>query len=265
MVDDGLRAPPPTPDDAHRSLSFGSVAQAYDRYRPSFPAEARTRALGVRRLDVVEVGAGTGLMTEVLLRLGHRVIAVEPDAHMRERMPERAPGAVVEEGNAESLPIGDASQDAVVAAESFHWFDKRRALPEFGRVLRAHGRLVIVWHVSDESVRWVNDFHRLLDRVHPAKPGGSGREVDVEPWFTIADERRFAYAHRTDADGLVGLAGTWSPIIVSPRRDEVLAEIGSFATSHPDLAGKPSFAFPLLTRVVVCRRPSDDGTADAGP
>ena len=254
MPDDGAPESALAPaEDALRSSSFGTVAEVYDRYRPTFPPEALAWALGDPALEVLDLGAGTGLMTQVLVDLGHQVVAVEPDDAMRHQIPGRAPDAICHAGSAEAIPLPDASEDAVVAAESYHWFDKPRALPEIARVLRPQGRLVIVWNVSDESVTWVKDFHALLQSVNPAPRGGTGRAVSPEPWFTVSEDRRFPHAHTTDADGLVGMAATWSPIIVSPRRDEVLDSIRTFATTHPDLAGRSSFDVPYLTRVVVCR------------
>jgi SAM-dependent methyltransferase len=237
-------------DDDLRAQSFGDVADAYDRFRGSFPPAGLTWALGDSALDVLEVGAGTGLMTEVLLRLGHRVVAVEPDPQMRQRLRIRCPAAGDREGTAEELPVVAGSCDAVVAADAFHWFDKARALPEFARVIRPHGHLVIAWRVPDESVQWVAELHALIQQISPAQPGGTGREVELEPWFTDIEERWFPYRQPMDTDALVGRMSTWSSIIRDPRRDEVLEDVRRFALTHPQLAGRSTFEFPFRTRVI---------------
>jgi SAM-dependent methyltransferase len=237
-------------DDERRAQSFGEAAEAYDQFRGSFPPAAMGWALGEGPQDVVEVGAGTGLMTDVLVRLGHRVVAVEPDEQMRQQLRIRCPAAVERAGTAEDLPVVSGSCDAVVAADAFHWFDKQRALPEFARVLRPGGHLVIVWKVPDDSVQWVVDLHTLIEQINPAQPGGTGREVALDPWFTDVEERWFPYRQPMDVDVLVGRMSTWSSVIGSPRRDEVLEEVRAFALTHPDLVDRNSFDFPFATRVI---------------
>jgi ubiquinone/menaquinone biosynthesis C-methylase UbiE len=237
-------------DDQVRSQSFGHVADSYDRYRGSYPPDAVTWALGSGPQDVVEVGAGTGLMTQVLLGQGHRVVAVEPDHQMRQRLVNRCPGAVAAAGSAEDLPVPDASCDAVVAADAFHWFDKVHALPEFARVLRPGGHLVVVWKVADDSVQWVTELNDLLQQLNPSSPGGTGPEVALSPWFGEVEEHWFPYGVAMDTDGLVGRISTWSSVIGSPHRETVLAEVRRFAETHPQLTSKSSFDFPFRTRVI---------------
>jgi SAM-dependent methyltransferase len=146
--------------------------------------------------------------------------------------------------------VADRSCDAVVAADAFHWFDKARALPEFARVVRPGGHLVIVWKVADDAVDWVADLLALIEQTSPAKPGGTGREVALEPWFTGVEERWFPYLQAMDAEGLVGRMSTWSSVIVSPRGDDVLGNVRRFASTHPQLSGRPTFEFPYRTRVI---------------
>ena len=126
------------PDWAH---SFGGVADAYERGRPTYPAEAVRWMLGEHPLTVLELGAGTGKLTRVLTDLGHDVQATDPDAAMLQILEKEVPGARTAQTSAEDVPLGDASVDAVIAAQAFHWFDLDRALPEVARVLRPGGRL----------------------------------------------------------------------------------------------------------------------------
>jgi len=116
-----------------QALSFGTAADRYDRFRPTYPADAIAWALGERPLRIADIGAGTGILSRVLQRLGHEVVAVEPDEKMRGRLEEVSPGITALAGTAEEIPLPDRSVDAVVAGQAYHWFDTVRAHPEIAR------------------------------------------------------------------------------------------------------------------------------------
>ena len=125
-------------------LSFGSVAEVYERVRPAYRDDALDRAAAELELaadaTVVDLAAGTGKLTRALERLFAEVVAVEPD----ERMRARNPGALA--GSAEAIPLADGSADAVFVGDAFHWFDAAVALREIARVLRPRGGLALVWN-----------------------------------------------------------------------------------------------------------------------
>src|SRR4051812_36765553 len=128
MVDDGVWN--------DRRMSFGGAAEDYAGGRPSYPPDAIAWVLPSGAQRVLDLGAGTGLLTEQLLAVGMDVIAVEPSADMRAHI---AGAAEVLDGTAETIPVPDASVDAVVAGQAFHWFDVPRAMREIARVLRPRG------------------------------------------------------------------------------------------------------------------------------
>ncbi|MCW2573171.1 MAG: class SAM-dependent methyltransferase [Frankiales bacterium] len=138
--------------DPRRALSFGSAAAEYDAARPSYPADAVRWAIGGAR-RVLDLGAGTGKLTSVLQALGIDTIAVEPDDAMRALVP----GPAVA-GTAEAIPLPDASVDAIVVGQAFHWFDAALAMPEMVRVLRPGGTVGMFWNMFDDAVPWVTAF-----------------------------------------------------------------------------------------------------------
>jgi SAM-dependent methyltransferase len=159
--------------DDEQATSFGGVADSYDRVRPG-PAAAALDWLVPAGCEVaVDLAAGTGLFTRALLGHAARVVAVEPDARMREVLARRSPGLDVREGWGEAIPLPDASADGVFVSTAWHWFDLRRAVPEIARVLRPGGRLGIIWTSRDRNEDWVAELDLLrLDGADIAGPPG---------------------------------------------------------------------------------------------
>ncbi len=142
--------------------SFGGVADAYDRGRPSYPREAAVWLTSEQPLSVLELGAGTGKLTEQLVALGHDVHATEPDPEMLAILQKHLPDVRASQAPAEEIPAGDATYDVVVIGQAFHWFDHEKALPEIARVLRRGGRLSAVWNQRDERIPWVKRLGRII-------------------------------------------------------------------------------------------------------
>ena len=131
--------------------AFGSVAEEYDRFRPSPPPAALDWLLPERVALAIDLAAGTGALSRALLAWADEVIAVEPDARMRAVLARRLPSVRLLAGRAESLPLPDASADAVLVSSAWHWLDTDVAVPEIARVLRPGGWLGILWTGLDRE------------------------------------------------------------------------------------------------------------------
>jgi SAM-dependent methyltransferase len=137
---------------------FSGRVQAYLAYRPGFTREIITflREHGALPEDAVvaDVGAGTGMLAEIFLEAGHRVIAVEPNREMlqacRELARQRSALEVVE-GSAEATTLPDASVDLIAVGRAMHWFDWPRAHQEFLRILRPDGWVLIATNGHRDS------------------------------------------------------------------------------------------------------------------
>ena len=75
------------------------------------------------RPDVVDVAAGTGKLTRTLALFAGTLVAIEPDAELREVIQRVLPDVDVFSGTAEAIPLEEASADVVCAGQAFHWFD----------------------------------------------------------------------------------------------------------------------------------------------
>lgn len=224
-----------------RARSFGSAADAYARGRPSYPVEAVDFVLPRPACSVADVGAGTGKLTEVLVRLGCEVVAVEPDAEMRARIE----GAEVRAGFAEALPLPDCSVDAVVAGQASHWFEMTRFLDEAVRVLRPAGTVGLLRNVQNDRVEWVAELAELTKQ-------GALASIEVEmPFrddrFRQAECLEVPHAQPMNYSLLVDRVRSSSRTIVQPseQRTALLARVEEFARER---FGEGTFEFPLLTR-----------------
>ncbi|WP_028656274.1 class I SAM-dependent methyltransferase [Nocardioides sp. J54] len=175
--------PPPA------ALCFGAVAEAYDRGRPGYPREAAAWLTGDQPLTVLELGAGTGKLTEHLVELGHDVHATDPDPRMLDRLALRLPELRVSQTSAEEIPAADATYDLVVAADSVDLFDAEKALPEIARVLKRGGTFAVIRNVRDERIPWVKRLGNLIG--HHALGTGIGEAIESSPYFGPAEDASF--------------------------------------------------------------------------
>ncbi|HUS62495.1 MAG TPA: class I SAM-dependent methyltransferase [Acidimicrobiales bacterium] len=231
------------PDEkAKRAGSFGGVAALYERYRPGPSPAAVEWILPADVGTVVDLGAGTGALSRLLLDRVRDVIAVEPDDRMRSILTEQVPGVRALKGRGESMPLPDRSVDAVVASSSWHWMDPVATLHEVGRILVRSGTLGAVWSGPDPEGPFLVQAQALLAAQTPADDTAGTEIGDVIlgdarrplPTLEIPDDvpfdqpehEVFKWDIALNADELIGLLGTLSSIITLPeeRRQRVFDE-----------------------------------------
>lgn len=140
----------------------------YEQGRPGWPEGTLDLVPVPPGADVLELGAGTGKLTGLLVRRYARVTAVEPQPAMRRLLVPSCPEAEVVVGTAEEIPAADASVDAVFAAEAFHRFVPDAAVREIGRILRPGGALVLMWNLPGGPTEpSIEDAERFLAQLAP--------------------------------------------------------------------------------------------------
>ena len=163
---------------------FGSVAGVYAAARPGYPSELYDGlvALAGRPLDgalVADVGAGTGISARQLRDRGARVVAVEPSQAMLAELATSSPGVLVVRGDGNALPLRDDCVDFVTYAQSWHWADPDRAVPEFLRVLRPGGAFAAWWNLTDRHEPWAAAQERRLVAACPTYRHARARYPDA--------------------------------------------------------------------------------------
>lgn len=239
-------------------------ADRYDRSRPGYPQAAVERLAAALALSpgapTVEIGAGTGKLTRLLLPRAPRLVAIEPVDAMRRRLAALLPRVSVVGGQAEALPLRSGSANAVICAQCFHWFDGPAALAEIHRVLGPGGRLGLLWNRRDESVGWVRDLSEVFEPLAGGAPryrSGRWREAFAETTlFGPLEEARFENRHAGGPEGVVERIASISFVAArpEPERAEVLARVRRLLLEHPDTRGRAEIALPYVTDAFWCAR-----------
>lgn len=238
---------------ARRAASFGAAAAEYAEHRPGYPDAAIEWVLepvrGRRTIRALDLGAGTGRLTEALQRAEVDVIAVEPDPQMRAQMLRQVFGVAVLAGTGENIPLPDARVDVVVVGQAMHWLDQRRALPEIARVLNPGGVFAALWNVDDTTVEWAVEFARLSG--FPADEDADQRPpIEEHEAFEPVEWRNFDNPLRRTIDSMVAMSGTYSALLVlePAERAERLRQLREFLRSRPETASG-EFDVPKVTAV----------------
>ena len=220
---------------------FSGRVENYVKYRPGYPPEVLEflgREHGLTKDSVIaDVGSGTGLLSRVFLENGNRVFGVEPNAEMR------LAGAWLLAGysgftgvaaTAEETTLASSSVDFVTAGQAFHWFDPGPARKEFSRILRADGRVVLIWNARrKERAEFLAAYERLLEAYGTdyaeVGHGRRGSPEEIEAFFDSepVETATFDNAQAFDLDGLKGraLSSSYVPAEGEPGHHEMLEEL----------------------------------------
>ncbi len=212
---------------------------------------------------VVDLGAGTGALTRLLVGRAQEVVAVEPDDRMRSVLADEVTGVKVVNGRGEAMPIPDGWADAVLASSSWHWMDPIPTLNEVSRILVPGGTLGVLWSGPDPDGPFLAQARALLANrsVDDSATGsggdaGSGQfaslimgdadrptsslEIPAGVAFDQPERDVFTWDVALNADELIGLLGTFSWIITMPEetRNGVIAEARRLLTELLGVQGE---------------------------
>jgi SAM-dependent methyltransferase len=246
--------------DRTAAEGFAAGAGAYERARPAYPEVAVDWVLervpgGARAVDL---GAGTGKLTAMLAGRVGELVAVEPVAEMWARLAAALPSVRVVAGTAEALPLADASVDAVLCAQAFHWFDAQPAIREIHRVLRTGGLLALIWNARDRRVAWVDRMSAIVDEYGDAirrhESGEWQAAFDGPTGFSPLENAEFPNVQEVTADQVLDRVASTSFIATLTEKERAAIADRVRAVLESDPATRGTFAFPHRTRVYCCSR-----------
>jgi SAM-dependent methyltransferase len=252
--------------DIHHSAADGYAVTAatYVRGRPDYPPEMDDWLCGDLALSkgkmALDLGAGTGKFLPHLRRTNATIVAVEPVPAMLAQLIDRHPGIEAKQGSAERIPFADTSVDAIICAQSFHWFANQSALNEIRRVLKLGGILGLIWNVRDESVEWVAALRAIFD-THE----GDAPRYHTQAWrrlfpavgFGPLYERRFPHRHTGSPEHVIidrVLSTSFIAALPTTERNGVAAQVRQLIATTPDLAGKSEVTMPYVTAAFSCQK-----------
>ncbi|WP_291378600.1 class I SAM-dependent methyltransferase [Demequina sp.] len=237
----------------HDGTRFGEAAQAYGEGRPGYPAAAVTWMLGNQPLTVLDLGAGTGKLTVQVAAQGHHVVAVDPDASMLAALNEALPDIDARVGTAEEIPLPDASVDAVVVGQAWHWVDVPAASREVARVLRPGGTLGLVWNIRDESVPWVAELTEAIHASEAERHIADGGPSVAAPLGSL-EARQFAWTAPRTRDALVAMVHSRSYYIAADAegRAAVDDQVDGVLSRVVALQNEGTVDLPYVTHAYRC-------------
>jgi SAM-dependent methyltransferase len=235
------------------ATSFGSNATVYDQLRPSYPTAVIDGALARAEIgNVLDLGAGTGILTGLLIRDGLVVVAVDPDTAMLDVLVTKYPGVATQVGNAEQIPADAGTFDAVFVGQAFHWFTRPAADLDIARVLRPGGIVAILTNINPPGSDWEATLHERVLGVPQERLSDGENPLDTSVFrdegVEFTDNPKLL-----SREQFLSLPSTWSWCLTAT--DEQRAAVATEAAVLADeISVDGVVTLPYVTRLVTAVR-----------
>jgi len=208
---------------------FSNRVEEYVKYRPHYPPEIINFLQEKYNIDnsklIADVGAGTGISTELFLKAGYTVIAIEPNKEMREKAIELLgtyTGFKAADGTAEQTELTDESIDAIICGQAFHWIDVAKTKVEFKRILKQEGIVVLIWNERKTVSAFEKDYDELIVKHAKDYVKVDHRNISMEhiTAFYSPQECELKVFENSQTFNYDGLEGRLLSSSYMPQRDE---------------------------------------------
>lgn len=228
---------------------FSTRVDNYIKYRPGYPHEVietlRSECGLTADSIVVDIGSGTGILSEMFLRNGNEVYGVEPNQEMREageRLLKDFPRFRSVAARAEETTLPDRIADFITAGQSFHWFDREKSRAEFARILRSPGWVALIWNERvTTTTQFLVAYEQLLKDYSTDYERIDHRRInhDVIRDFFGSDRFRLKHFNNSqifDYEGVKGrlLSSSYAPETGHPNHEPMLAELERIFQAYQD-------------------------------
>lgn len=216
---------------------FSNRAENYARFRPGYPEELFPfieKTMGLKpAAGIVDIGSGTGLFAEPLLKRGYSVMCIEPNEDMRKAGEERLkkyPSFQSIRSTAEATGLPEKSVDLITVAQTFHWLDPIAARAECERVLKSNGNIILAWNRETGKTDFEKKYKALRNQYRIGGPG----PVQIDPvlitdFFApgIVTSKVFPNEQLLDFEGLKGqlLSKSYIPLPGHDSYDAMITEL----------------------------------------
>lgn len=238
--------------------AFATGGADYARLRPDYPAELVAWLAGPPGdLPVLDVGAGTGKLTGVLLGLGHRVVAVDPSADMLAQLRGAYPHVTARAGTGESTGLPDGTAGAALFGQSWHWVDPVAGTREAARVVVPGGALGLVWNYLDDAHPGAAALEDAMHALHDGPGERDDSFARVGPPFEYDGRREAVRPVATTTAALAALVTTRSYYLArpEPERAYLRARCAAAVAQHFGTVGDTPVAVPYRSIAHRFRRP----------
>lgn len=237
---------------------FSSAAELYQQVRPSYPQDIvnwlRDQLQLGEQSQVVDLGAGTGKFLPYLKQLTSHIIAIEPIQAMLTQLQLAYPDIKTLQASSESLPLTAHSIDAVVCAQSFHWFANLESLTQIHQALKPSGHLALIWNQRDVQVDWVK---ALADRIEPLEGNtpryhnGQWKKVfEQQALFQLQNTTTFQQQHVGTVEQVVSkrlLSTSFIAAMSAHEQQQLKAEFEQIVLEYTGKHPQDEIAFPYVT------------------
>ena len=237
---------------------FSAGAERYQQTRPDYPPEIvqwlKQHLHLTEQAHCVDLGAGTGKFLASLQQVTSQITAVEPVSEMIGQLKTVYPEITCIQATSTDIPLNSNSIDAVVCAQSFHWFADSASLAEIHRILKPQGQLALIWNQRDVQVDWVKalaDFIADYEQDTPRFHSQQWQQVfDHQALFGPAQLSQFSHIQRGTVEQVVSqrlLSTSFIAAMPPAEQQHMKQKFEQIVMDYTSLQAHDQIDFPYIT------------------